>query len=225
MLLLSLAEGLGTLLFIALLAGCSRQPDEGDPGSATEALAGAYCITDVVIDPITYHFDSPRWLLDSSEGAGPRVLGVIIAGLAQPLVSTNMSEHPHGSDISRAVGYNLGQYYFVQASALRTVNDGAYERLEAYTNYARSAWVIRDAACGAVLGAGVSFKPIGIHFEVRKAGNVPIDGVNVFGVFPDCAGGQCGYAPPPPDDAPKGMGAGDGDAGAGDASVGDAGGQ
>jgi hypothetical protein len=207
-------------LLVVSNAGCSRQPggpdgpDEIEPGTAGEALAGACCITDVQTDPRTYHFDSPRWVLDAAEGVGPRVLGVTIAGLASPLVSTTVSRHPSGAAVSSAVGYSLTDFYFIQASGAHTLGSGYRRRLEAYVSYARSTWVVREAGCGAVLGAGVSFKPIGVYFQVRDAASLAIDGTSVIGVFPDCSGGQCGYAPEPvPDAPPPAEDAGTGDGG------------
>jgi hypothetical protein len=207
--------GLRVVALLALLeAGCSERAgsrDGRESAAAAEALDGAYCIRDVQVDPFTYHFDSPRWVLDAAEGEGPRVLGVTIAGLAVPLVSTTVSLHPKESDISRAVGYSLGEFYWVQASAAFSVDVNDFQRLEAYLDYARSTWMVREAGCGAVLGAGVSFKPIGVYFVVRDAASVAIDGSSVPGLLPGCAGGPCGYAPP--DQAGLDAGAGDGGGG------------
>jgi hypothetical protein len=117
----------------------------------------------------------------------------------------------------------VGVYYFVQATAAYTVSDQTYARLEAYIDYARSTWVVRDAGCGTVLGQGVSFKPIGVYFMVRDGSDTAIDGTSAVALVPDCAGGQCGDPPAPPDSPPLDD-AGTGDAGAGDAGAGDAGG-
>jgi hypothetical protein len=69
--------------------------------------------------------------------------------------------------------------------------------------------VIQEAGCGAALGAGVSFKPIGVYFAVRGSASMPIDGSSVIGFLPDCTGAQCGWVPDPPPDG----GTGDGGAG------------
>lgn len=209
-------------------ASCSRRlgdPEGSAPGEAAEALAATCCITDVQADPITYHFDSPRWVLDAAEGLGPRVLALTVAGFAAPLVTTTVASHPKDTDVSTAVGYSVDDFYYLQASAAYNVDSGRYKRLEAYVDYARAAWVIRDAGCGAVLGSGVSFKPIGVYFAAHETASVAIPATSVIGVLPDGAGGPCGYAPdpdPPSSDAGTG-GAGPGDAGPGDAGPGDGG--
>ena len=204
-------------------ASCSGRleaPENGAPGEAAEALAGAYCITDVLADPVTYHVDSPRWVLQAAEGLGPRTIALTVAGFAAPLVNSTVTS-PKESDVSTAVGYSMAEYYYLQDSGAVTVDTGDYRRLEAYVNYARSAFVIREAGCGAVLGTGVSFKPVGIFFATRDTGSVAIPGSSVVGLLPDGAGGPGGFLPTPA--TPPASAAGAGDAGAGDAGTGDAG--
>jgi len=214
-------------LFGLSAASCSRRlegPDESSPGEAVDALAGAYCITDVQVDPRTYHFDSPRWVLQAAEGVGPRILAVTIAGYAAPLVSTTLAQpRPREAELSAAVGYSLGEYYYLQSSAADTIDSGQYKRLEAYVNYARSAWVIREAGCGAVLGTGISFKPIGVYFAARDAGSVAVPDTSVMGFLPDGAGGPVGYAPGPDLASLQASHGGTGGAGAADAGAADAG--
>jgi hypothetical protein len=211
-------------------ASCSRHseaPDRGALREAVEPLGGAYCITDVQTDPMSYHFDSPRWVLAAAEGAGQRVLALTIAGYAGPWVSTTVSQHPKEAEISAAVGYNVAELYYYQASAAYTVDNGSYKRLEAYINYARSAWVIREAGCGAVLGTGVSFKPIGVYFAARDTASVAIPAASMMGFLPEGNGGPVGFSPTPassPSDAGAG-GAGTGGAGTGGAGIADAGDQ
>ncbi|MFT3773948.1 MAG: hypothetical protein QM820_51930 [Minicystis sp.] len=210
-------------------ARCSppfEAPDPSAPGEAAEAITGTYCITDVQTDPVTYHFDSPRWVLQAAEGLGPRVLALTVAGYAAALVTTTTTQRPKESEISTAVGYSLSEFYYLQASAAHTVDDRRFRRLEAYINYARSVWVIREAGCGAVLGTGVSFKPIGVYFAVRSTGSVAIPGTSVIGFIPNATGGPGGFLPyqNPPSSQASDAGAGDaGDAGTGDAGAGDAG--
>ena len=233
-----------TGLLAVSTASCSRRsrrlerPDGSAPREAVDALAGAYCITDVQTDARTYHFDSPRWVLQAAEGLGPRVLAITIAGYAAPLVSTTVSQPPpKDAELSTAVGYSLGEFYYVQASVADTVDNGVYERLEAYINYTRSAWVVREAGCGAILGTGISFKPIGVYFAVRDTGSVAVPGTSVIGFLPDGTGGPGGYAPDPivaplqtSDAGTTGIagagtsGAGTSDAGTADAGAFDAGG-
>jgi hypothetical protein len=189
--------------------GCSRQPDSA---SAGEALSGTYCLNDVQIDPLTYHFAGPRWLLQAAEGQGPRTLTVTVAGLAAPLVSTNTTVHPSGEDIQSTVGYSMTDFYFIQATALHTVDTGSFKRVEAYTNYQRTAWVIRDAACNTILGQGFSFKPIGVYFQVVNAFDLPVSGVSLVGGGPGCGGDGCD-APVPDDKSSPSDDAGDGDGG------------
>jgi hypothetical protein len=207
-------------------ASCSRRlegPDGSAPGEAVEALAGTYCITDVVADGRTYHFDSPRWVLDAAEGLGPRVLALTIAGYASPLVTTTVGPLPQAGTVSAAVGYSLSEFYYVQASAAVTLDDGSYKRLEAYVNYARSAWVVREAGCGAVLGTGVSFKPVGVYFASRDTGSVALPGPSVIGVLPNGIGGPLGYPPPPGLASSQASAAGAADAGTVDAGLADGG--
>lgn len=192
-------------LLVVSAASCSGRPEETEgsaPGEAAEALAGAYCITDVQTDPRTYHFDSPRWVLQAAEGIGPRVLTVTVAGYAAPLLTTTLSRHPKASDLSTAVGYSLGEFYYLQASGAYTVAKGSDKRLEAYVNYARSVWVVREAGCGAVLGTGTSFKPIGIYFAARDTASVAIPGSSVISFVPGCTGGACGVALEPDPTSP-----------------------
>jgi hypothetical protein len=138
-------------------------------------------------------------------------------------VSTTVTQHPKESDLSAALNYNVADLYYLQASSAYTVTNGSYARLEAYINYARSAWVVREAGCGAVLGTGVSFKPIGVYFAVRNTASVAISGASVIGLLPDANGGPGGYQPyPDPSDAGTGD-AGTGKAGTDDAGTGDAG--
>jgi hypothetical protein len=207
-------------LLVVSAASCSRHfdaPGRTVSGEAVEPLVGAYCITDVQTEPITYHFDSPRWVLDAAEGAGPRVLALTVAGFAGPLVTTTVTQHPKESDLSAALNYNVADLYYYQASSAYTVKDGSYARLEAYINYARSAWVVRGAGCGDVLGTGVTFKPIGVYFAVRNTGSVAIPGTSIIGVLPDANGGPGGYRPDPPLASPDPSDAGTSDAGTGDA--------
>ena len=76
-----------------------------------------------------------------------------------------------------------------------------------------------DAACGAVLGTGVSFKPIGVWFQVIDAGgSAALDGSSITGVISDGSGGPSGYVPTPP--PPADGGAGDAGSGSGDAGSG-----
>jgi hypothetical protein len=141
-------------------------------------------------------------------------------------VSTTVTQHPKESDLSAALNYNVADLYYLQASAAYTVADGSYARVEAYINYARSAWVVREAGCGAVLGTGVSFKPIGVYFAARDTGSVAIPGTSVIGLLPGANGGPVGYDPypPPPDPNDGGTGdAGETDAGESKAGAGDGG--
>jgi hypothetical protein len=202
-----------TLLAVAS-TGCSERlrTEDGVTGEAVAALAGACCITDVQTDALTYHFDSPRFVLSAAEGIGPRVLALTVAGFVGPLVSTHVAEHPTKAEISAAVGYDLGELYYLQASAALTVDPNGSKRLESFINYARSLWVVRDAACGAVLGTGMSFKPIGVYFAARDIASTAIPGNSIVNALPDGTGGPCGY-PLGPD--PASMQASD--AGAGDA--------
>jgi hypothetical protein len=154
---------------------------------------------------------------------GPRVLALTVAGFAGPLVSTTVTHRPKEADLSAALNYNVAELYYFQASAAYTVKDGSYARLEAYINYARSAWMVRDAECGAVLGTGMSFKPIGVYFAVRDTGSVAIPGTSVIGLLPDANGGPGGYRPYPSPASPDARDAGTGDAGTGDAGTRDAG--
>ncbi len=214
-------------LFAVSVASCSRRlegPDGSAPGEAVDALAGAYCITDVQTDPRTYHFDSPRWVLQAAEGVGPRVLAITIAGFAAPLVSTTVAQPPpKAAELSAAVGYSLNDFYYVQASVAYTVDTGSYKRLEAYINYARSAWVVQEAGGGAVVGSGISFKPIGVYFAARDTESVALPGTSVIGFLPDGTGGPCGVAPGPVIASPQASDEGTSGAGTADAGASDAG--
>jgi hypothetical protein len=185
-------------------ASCSRRLEapvvDGANSEAVDALVGAYCISDVQTDDLTYHFDSPRFVLQAAEGLGPRVLALTVAGFAAPLISTTVSARPNEADVSAAVGYSIGEYHYVQASAAYSVDQDSYKRLEAYINYARSAWIIRDASCGAVVGTGESFKPIGIYFAFRDTPSAAIPVSSVVNVLPVCTPAPCAIAPSTPPD-------------------------
>ena len=192
------------VLLAAGATSCSGRLPSANPsavGEAVDALAGAYCITDVQADGDTVHLDSPRWRLEAAEGTGPRVLALTVAGYAAPLVNTAVTPIPKVGDVSAAVGYGVGEFYYLQASAALNVDDGNYRRLEAYINYARSTWVVRDVGCGAVLGAGTSFKPIGVYFVSHDAASAAIPGSSLVSFVPGCSGGPCGYplSPEQPD--------------------------
>ena len=88
---------------------------------------------------------------------------------------------------------------------------------------ALSAWVVREAGCGAVLGSGISFKPIGVYFAARDTESVAVPGSSVIGFLPDGAGGPGGYAPGAVFASPQASDAGAADAGTTDAGTADAG--
>jgi hypothetical protein len=187
-------RAVATLLAVAS-AGCSERLRGTDiaTGEAVDALAGTYCITDVQTDALTYHFDSPRFVLQAAEGVGPRVLALTVAGFAGPLVSDHLAQHPSAGEISAAVGYDVGQFFYLQASAAYSVEPDASKRLEAYINYARSLFIVREAGCGTVLGTGMSFKPIGVYFASRDITSTAIPGTSIVNFLPDGSGGPCGY--------------------------------
>jgi hypothetical protein len=203
------------LVFAVSAASCSRRLDgaESALGQSVDPLVGACCITDVQTDGLTYHFDSPRFVLEAAEGLGPRVLALTVAGFAGPVVSTTVSPHPTEADITAAVGYSLGDFYYLQASSALTVDTNAQKRLEAYVNYARSVWVVREPGCGAVLGTGMSFKPIGVYFLSRDVVDTAIPGSSLVSVIPGSNGGPCGVSLGPDVASMQASDAGAGDAG------------
>jgi hypothetical protein len=189
-------RGRGALLSLfaasisAALAACGAG-EEGEIGTAQEAQSGAFCITNVRTDPTTVHFTGQEWLLGSSEGYGPRTLTVAVAASVLPQVSTSTTTKPSAADVSKAVGYAVQTRIDVAASSTWTVSSGVFQREEAYAAYQRAFWEIRDAACGVLLGTGISYRPIGVFFQTVNTADIPIVDPGVFAFAPGCDGDGC----------------------------------
>ena len=171
-------------------------------GVAEQAASITHCLLDVHTDTGTFHFEGPDWLIGSVEGRGPQSLNLRIGEYVQPAVSTSTTDKPTASEISSAVGYSLTRRYEVLGASTATVDAGRFQRLEAYADYQRTIWEIRDAACATTLGAGASYKPVGIYFKVVDAGDTRLPEVGVYVVDPTGV----------PDPVPVDVGAGGGGA-------------
>src|SRR5690349_13742925 len=84
-------------------AGDQSEPE--DIGSSAEALGGTYCITNAKVASGSFHFEGPRWLLDSAAGYGPQTLTLTVDHRILPQISTTFTPKPSADDITRAVGY------------------------------------------------------------------------------------------------------------------------
>jgi hypothetical protein len=133
----------------------------------------------VQTDPTTVHFEGPKWLLTSGEGAGPMLLDVRVQKYLIPAVSTTGLYKPDAGTISHAVGYNMTNWYGVFDYTHVTVDNLRYQRVEAYPAFQRTVWEIRDASCTQYLGLGASYRPIGVYFKVIDAVHVELPGVGV----------------------------------------------
>jgi hypothetical protein len=184
------------ILATALVGGCEgNRPSGGGPVLGETADGIGYCISNVRVDANTIHFFGHRWLIGIAEGAGPRNLSLEITEAVAPEVSvqteTGLEVDP--GDISEAVGYSVATSFEVAASSTIEVAEDEFRRLEAYTSYQRALWEIHDAACGARIGVGASYKPVGVYFQTVEGASflLPDPGVHVV----DCLIPGC---PPPP---------------------------
>ncbi len=183
---------LGLVPLVAASATCLGDAPRSEPiGAAQEA--DDCCIASVKADPVTVHFEGPAWLLASGEAEGPMLIDVRVVDFIIPAVSTSGSVTPKMSAISDAVGFNVEQRFGVQDFSRYTLMTGQFKRVEAYTNYQRFAFEIRDASCGAVIGSGAAYRPIGVYFKLVDAYDVALPDVHpvTFGPAPP-------PVPPPP---------------------------
>ena len=133
-----------------------------------------YCLThtiiNVIVAPGTYHWEDPAHLLNVAEGFGPQVLSVQVAASVDSSSFSSSTYTPEESEISSAVGYDVGESSSVAASTSVPVPFGGYKRIEAYAAHKKSIWDILDSNCNGpdVLNtaAGFSFKPVGVYFKV-----------------------------------------------------------
>src|SRR5262249_28922249 len=94
------------------------------------------------------------------------------------------------------------------ASSQAKLDEGKFMRLEAYTAFQKTTWEIRDASCNVYLGSGITYKPIGIYFELRNIVDVGLPDVGIYTAASSCPGGICagpgGAGPGGADEAPGG---------------------
>ena len=177
----------GVALVGGSIAACApdRSAGPAEPvGVASQEQAPAYCVFNAHTDVGTVHFQGPDWLLTSSEGRGPLELDVRVEQYVQPSVSTSVDVKLNPSTLSKAVGYNMAERYLLQGAARQSLMGPELKRLEAYTAYQRTVWEIRDASCAVPLGAGASFRPIGLYFRVVLAADITLPQVGVHLVTP-----------------------------------------
>jgi uncharacterized membrane protein YgcG len=144
------------------------------------------------------------------------VLGLSIQTSVASSSSTSTTHSPTDSEISTAVGYDVTEATSLQASTTVLVPFGGFKRVEAYPTYKKSVWDILDTNCTGpnvlTVGAGVSFKAVGVFFKVCAAFDCSLGGGMV--------GGDPMLGGPPPPAAPSGSSStsGSGTSGAGGSS-------
>jgi hypothetical protein len=72
--------------------------------------------------------------------------------------------------------------------------------VEAYPDFQRTVFEIRDASCGALLGIGAAYRPIGVYFRAVYAEEVALADLGVH-VCVAAVSGPPPPLPPPPGDA------------------------
>lgn len=169
------------LTLLAAMTGCdvatTARPD--DIAVAADPSTAPYCVLNAQTDAGTFHFEGTAWLLASVEGAGPIILDLTVNTYLIPVMSTSTTVTPPSSTISNAVGYSLTAECAVISFSRATVNQGYFQRVEAYPEFQRTVFEIRDASCGALLGTGASYKPIGVYFKVVDTVDIALPDVGV----------------------------------------------
>ena len=157
--------------------------DPRDLGVTQDAYCTGHAIVNVVIAPGTYHWEDPLHLLNSAEGFGPRTLSIAIADSISPSFSESSTYTPTDSEISTSVGYDLTATFSIDAATSVLVPFGGYARVEAYATFQMTTWNIVGTNCfGAVdVGAGVSFRPVGVYFKTCQAYDCALGGGVVGG--------------------------------------------
>jgi hypothetical protein len=177
---LRLMPPLAVILTLPLL-GCDAP---ARLGAARQQFCFGPAITNVLVDPVLYHWEDPDHLLEAAEGFGPRTVGLDVAVSVSPTVTVVITRTPSsgtsgggagGSDsagemlkllgdatLSTSLGYSESQVFTLDASSSVLVGVNEYARLEAYTDFQRSTWNVVGPGC---LGAGVSYKPVGVYFK------------------------------------------------------------
>jgi hypothetical protein len=164
----------GSLVAAMTIAACSA-PD-GDLGAAAEAQCGGLYVSDVTIHDGSVYFVSPASLLDAAEAWGPqtlqvtvdRLIGTQVSYLQQPSVQVQKDKLTR--TLQEATGVTLLNDVELTASSSTVVPQGAFERLEAYPEFQRITWDLREAACGVFRDAdvtpGTAYRPTGVYFRI-----------------------------------------------------------
>ncbi len=206
---------LATMLVAASSACFDSRREDTPSAPALGATQQPFCfnhsIVNVVVAPGTYHWEDPGHLLNAAEGFGPQMLGLTIQSSVGSASTSSSSYTPEESEISTAVGYDVSEETSLQASTTVLVPFGGYKRVEAYATYKKSIWDVLDTNCNGPdvlnIGAGVSFKAVGVYFKVCAAFDCSLGGGLV--------GGDPLLSGPP---APPGGGASSSTSGAGGGS-------
>jgi hypothetical protein len=163
----------GSMMLAAPLAACAAcaSPGGAGLGAALEAFGspscGSYVITGVQIDPTTYHWATPVRLLDSAEGYGPRTLDLVVASSVSPEWEATGTYTPTSSQISKALGYDVSETFYLQAETSVLVPVDAYARIDAYPTYQQATWQTLGTSCPGqlIVGGGFAYKPVGVYFD------------------------------------------------------------
>lgn len=174
----------------AVTAGCTdsrREAETNAPpvGSVQQPFCLTHTLVNVGVAPGTYHWEDPAHVLNSAEGFGPQSLGLAVSSSAETVSSSSTSYTPTDSQVSTAVGYDVHVATAINASTNVPVPFGGYKRVEAFASYKKSVWDNLDSNCDGpdvlTVGAGYSFKPVGVYFKVCSAYDCSLGGGQVGG--------------------------------------------
>lgn len=154
------------------IAGCAA--DDELVGEAEEAVWGTYRITNLVVKAGSSYVADPRTLLESAEAWGPQTMLLAIDRHLTPQVSiqrqpgVQLAKDKLTKTLQDAVGFSLSTDTEFTASSSTVVEEGWYERLEAYPTFQTVTWdLVQDGAWGpTLLARGSVQRPIGVYFRV-----------------------------------------------------------
>lgn len=162
----------------ALSAGCGAGEPEPELAveQAEEALEGAYYVGNVRAHPGSHYTVDPGSLLDAAEAWGPQTLLLSIDRSVAPQISiqrtpgAQLSKDKLTRTLQDAVGFSVTEGFEITASSSTVVDEGSYQRLEAYPTFQRITWDLWNDVYGAMSGApgtpGTLYRPMGVYFRV-----------------------------------------------------------
>ena len=174
----------------SVTAACTdsrREAETNAPpvGSVQQPFCLTHTLVNVGVAPGTYHWEDPAHVLNSAEGFGPQSLGLAVSSSVGTVSSSSTSYTPTDSQVSTAVGYDVQLSSTIAASTNIPVPFGGYKRVEAFASYKKSVWDNLDTNCDGpdvlTVGAGYSFKPVGVYFKVCAAYDCSLGGGPIGG--------------------------------------------